>query len=72
MGTNRECLVLAAFERGVERNGEHALVASLGGAPQVPGWSYYVKQNPHLEVQNGAVKGDSMARRVTDDEKAGR
>ncbi len=54
----------------VEHNGEYAVVASLGGAPKHPVWYYNLKQNPHVELQDGPVKRDYLAREVTGDEKA--
>ncbi len=54
----------------VERNGEYAAVASLGGAPKHPVWYYNLKQNPRVELQDGPVKRDYVAREVTGDEKA--
>ncbi len=54
----------------VEHNGEYAAVASLGGAPKHPVWYYNLKQNPHVELQDGTVKRDYVAREVTGEEKA--
>lgn len=54
----------------VEHNGQYAVVASLGGAPQHPVWYYNLKKNPHVELQDGAVKRDYIATEVTGDEKA--
>jgi deazaflavin-dependent oxidoreductase (nitroreductase family) len=54
----------------VEHDGEYAVVASLGGAPQNPRWYYNLKKNPHVELQDGASKRDYSAREVTADEKA--
>ena len=54
----------------VEHNGEYAAVASLGGAPQHPVWYYNLKQNPRVELQDGPVTRDYVAREVTGDEKA--
>jgi deazaflavin-dependent oxidoreductase (nitroreductase family) len=54
----------------VEHNGEYAVVASLGGAPQNPVWYYNLKKNPHVELQDGSVKRDYRAREVTGEEKA--
>jgi F420H(2)-dependent quinone reductase len=54
----------------VEREGEYAVVASLGGAPQHPVWYYNLKANPHVELQDGPVKRDYLAREVTGEEKA--
>jgi len=54
----------------VEHEGEYAVVASLGGAPKHPVWYYNLKKNPHVELQDGPVKRDYLAREVTGDEKA--
>ena len=54
----------------VEKDGEYAVVASLGGAPKHPVWYHNLKQNPHVELQDGPVKRDYLAREVTGDEKA--
>jgi deazaflavin-dependent oxidoreductase (nitroreductase family) len=54
----------------VEHDGEYAVVASLGGAPKHPVWYYNLVKNPHVELQDGAVKRDYTAREVTGDEKA--
>lgn len=52
----------------VEHDGEYAAVASLGGAPQNPVWYYNLKKNPHVELQDGAVKKDYRARELSGDE----
>jgi deazaflavin-dependent oxidoreductase (nitroreductase family) len=49
----------------VEHEGEYAVVASLGGAPQHPVWYYNLKKQPHVELQDGPVKKDYTAREVT-------
>lgn len=54
----------------VEHDGEYAAVASLGGAPKHPVWYFNLKANPHVELQDEAVKKDYIAREVTGDEKA--
>jgi deazaflavin-dependent oxidoreductase (nitroreductase family) len=54
----------------VVHDGDYAVVASLGGAPKHPVWYHNLKQNPHVELQDGAVKKDYLAREVTGDEKA--
>jgi F420H(2)-dependent quinone reductase len=54
----------------VEHNGEYAVVASLGGAPKHPVWYFNVKKNPGVELQDGPVHGDYVAREVIGDEKA--
>jgi len=54
----------------VEHDGVYAVVASKGGAPEHPVWYYNLKQNPHVELQDGATKRDYRAREVSGDEKA--
>ncbi|MFG1784149.1 nitroreductase family deazaflavin-dependent oxidoreductase [Rhodococcus oryzae] len=54
----------------VEHEGEYAIVASLGGAPKHPVWYHNVVADPHVELQDGPVKQDMIAREVTGDEKA--
>ncbi len=54
----------------VEHGGEYAAVASLGGAPKHPVWYYNFRKNPHVELQDGPVKRDYLAREVTGEEKA--
>lgn len=49
---------------------QYAVVASLGGAPEHPVWYHNVKSNPEVELQDGPVKRDMVAREVTGDEKA--
>lgn len=53
----------------VEHNGEYAVVASKGGAPEHPVWYHNLKKNPHVELQDGPVKKDYTAREVTGDDK---
>jgi deazaflavin-dependent oxidoreductase (nitroreductase family) len=53
----------------VEHNGEYAVVASLGGAPQHPVWYYNLTANPHVELQDGPVKRDYRAREVHGEER---
>jgi F420H(2)-dependent quinone reductase len=54
----------------VEHEGVYAVVASLGGAPRNPSWYHNLKANPHVELQDGAHKGDYSAREVSGEEKA--
>ncbi|MFJ4697737.1 MULTISPECIES: nitroreductase family deazaflavin-dependent oxidoreductase [unclassified Streptomyces] len=54
----------------VEHNGEYAVVASKGGAPEHPVWYYNVKGHPEVELQDGPVRKDYTAREVTGAEKA--
>jgi len=48
----------------VEHDGQYAVVASLGGAPQHPVWYYNLVANPHVELQDGPVKKDYQATEV--------
>jgi F420H(2)-dependent quinone reductase len=54
----------------VEHEGSYAVVASLGGAPRHPVWYYNLKANPHVELQDGPMKRDYLAREVSGDDKA--
>ncbi|MFE9852601.1 nitroreductase family deazaflavin-dependent oxidoreductase [Streptomyces sp. NPDC005576] len=54
----------------VEHDGTYAVVASLGGAPKHPVWYYNVVADPRVELQDGPVRQDMIAREVTGDEKA--
>ncbi|THJ38164.1 nitroreductase family deazaflavin-dependent oxidoreductase [Candidatus Frankia alpina] len=54
----------------VEHDGAYAVVASLGGAPKHPVWYYNILGDPHVELQDGLVRRDYVAREVTGDEKA--
>ena len=53
----------------VEHDGVYAVVASMGGAPRHPVWYHNLQQHPHVELQDGAVKRDYLAREVTGAEK---
>jgi deazaflavin-dependent oxidoreductase (nitroreductase family) len=48
----------------VEHEGRYAVVASLGGAARNPVWYHNLKAEPHVELQDGAVKRDYIAREV--------
>jgi deazaflavin-dependent oxidoreductase (nitroreductase family) len=54
----------------VEHDGEYAVVASLGGAPTHPVWYHNLTRNPQVELQDGPVTKDNLAREVTGDERA--
>ena len=54
----------------VEHEGSYAAVASLGGAPKHPVWYFNIKADPRVELQDGPVKQDMIAREVTGQEKA--
>jgi len=46
----------------VEHEGRYAVVASLGGAARNPVWYHNLKAQPHVELQDGAVTRDYLAR----------
>jgi deazaflavin-dependent oxidoreductase (nitroreductase family) len=48
----------------VEHDGQYAVVASLGGAPTHPVWYHNLTANPHVELQDGPVRRDYLAREV--------
>ncbi len=55
----------------VEHDGEYALVASLGGAPQHPVWYYNLKAHPdEVTLQDGAERFAVRVREVSGDERA--
>jgi len=54
----------------VEHDGRYAAVASQGGAPEHPFWYYNFRAHPQVELQDGPVKGDFVAREVTGEERA--
>lgn len=54
----------------VEHEGEYAVVASKGGAPEHPTWFHNLVAHPRVELQDGAVRKDYDARLVTGEERA--
>ncbi|MEU9004360.1 nitroreductase family deazaflavin-dependent oxidoreductase [Streptomyces sp. NPDC048551] len=54
----------------VEHDGSYAVVASAAGAPKHPVWYHNVVADPRVELQDGPVRQDMLAREVTGDEKA--
>lgn len=54
----------------VEHNGTYAVVASLGGSPKHPVWYYNVVADPRVELQDGPLRQDMIAREVTGEERA--
>lgn len=54
----------------VEHDGEYAVVASQGGAPKHPLWYHNLTANPHVELQDGPVRQDMMARQVSGEERS--
>ena len=53
----------------VEHDGQYAVVASLGGAPQHPVWYHNLLAHPLVELQDGPVRRDYTAREVTGEER---
>jgi deazaflavin-dependent oxidoreductase (nitroreductase family) len=54
----------------VEHDGRYAVVASQGGAPKHPTWYHNLVADPQVQLQDGPVRQDMVAREVTGDEKA--
>lgn len=54
----------------VEHDGRYAVVASKGGAPAEPAWANNIRRHPHVELQDGSVKRDYLAREPDGDERA--
>jgi deazaflavin-dependent oxidoreductase (nitroreductase family) len=54
----------------VEHEGRYLVVASKGGHPKPPAWYWNVVKHPHVELQDGAVKRDYLARELSGDERA--
>ncbi len=54
----------------VEHEGTYAVVASDGGAEKHPVWYHNLVANPHVELQDGAAKGDYLAREAVGPERS--
>lgn len=54
----------------VEHEGRYAVVASKGGAAEHPKWYFNLQANPHVELQDGPVRGDYRAHEATGAERA--
>jgi F420H(2)-dependent quinone reductase len=54
----------------VEHDGSYAVVASAGGAPKHPFWYHNAVADPRVELRDGPMRQDMLAREVTGDEKA--
>ena len=54
----------------VEHGGRYLMVASKGGAPENPLWYYNLRANPLVELQDGPVKQDMIARELSGEERA--
>jgi deazaflavin-dependent oxidoreductase (nitroreductase family) len=53
----------------VEHQGEYALVASVGGRPQNPGWYHNLVAEPHVMIQDGPEPKDYTAGIVEGEER---
>ena len=53
----------------VEHDGEHAIVASRGGAPKHPSWYHNVVDAPLVELQDGPVRKDYVPRELSGEER---
>ena len=49
----------------VEHEGVYAVVASKGGAPEHPAWYHNLVADPRVELQDGSMKRDCLAREVS-------
>ncbi len=53
----------------VEHDGQYAVVASKGGAPEHPFWYYNLMADPLVELQDGTQKRDYLAHLATGGER---
>ncbi len=53
----------------VEHDGQYAVVASLAGAPKHPVWYYNLKAEPKLQLQDGEVTREFIARELEGEER---
>ena len=53
----------------VEHDGEYLVVGSLGGAPKNPVWVYNLREEPHVELQDGKETHDYRARELSGEER---
>lgn len=68
VGAKSRALRKTALMR-VEHEGQYAVIASLGGAPNEPKWANNIRQNPHVDLQDGSNKLDYLAREVDGEER---
>jgi F420H(2)-dependent quinone reductase len=54
----------------VEHAGLYVAVASQGGSAKDPVWAHNLRANPHVELQDGSVTRDYLARELDGDEYA--
>jgi deazaflavin-dependent oxidoreductase (nitroreductase family) len=53
----------------VEHDGEYAIVASKGGAPEHPGWYHNLVADPRVDIQDGPEPAAYQVRAVSGDER---
>jgi deazaflavin-dependent oxidoreductase (nitroreductase family) len=53
----------------VEHDGAYALVASRGGAPEHPDWTFNLRSDPHVTIQDGPVPVDFEVRELSGSER---
>ena len=53
----------------VEHEGEYAIVASKGGAPEHPGWYHNLVADARVDLQDGPEPFDAVVRLVTGEER---
>jgi len=53
----------------IEHEGQYALVASSAGSDKHPGWYYNITREPRVQIQDGATKGEFVAREISGDER---
>lgn len=63
VGAKTSALRKTALMR-VTRDGDYAVVASKGGAPDEPKWAGNMRRNPHVELQDGEQRHDYTAREL--------
>lgn len=54
----------------VERDGEYAVIGSMGGAPTAPQWVHNLRATPEARLQDGPVVREYSVREVSGEEKA--
>ncbi len=54
----------------VEHDGVYAVVASQGGAPNNPKWYHNLVVDPRVDLQDGTVRSDRVARELNGDERS--
>ncbi|MDP3967426.1 MAG: nitroreductase family deazaflavin-dependent oxidoreductase [Nocardioides sp.] len=53
----------------VEHDGHYLVVASMGGAPDNPEWYSNIRENPVVELQDGATKKEYDTRELAGEER---